>query len=81
MANFYVTNPIDVVSVGQKVKVRVIGIEPEREKVSLTMKTGDAVVQKPRDASPRREFRKVESGDEDTGEYSTGSIKSNITFS
>ena len=81
MANFYVNNPIDVVSVGMKVKVKVIGIEPEREKVSLTMKTGDAVVQKPRDASPRKEFRKVESGDEDSGEYSSGGMKSNITFS
>ena len=81
MANYYVNNPIDVVSVGMKVKVRVIGIEPEREKVSLSMKSDDGGAQKPQNASPRKEFRKVESGDEDTGEYSTGSIKSNITFS
>lgn len=82
MANYYVNNPIDVVSVGQNVKVKVIGIEPEREKVSLTMKTGDAVIQKPQNASPRKEFRKVESVDEDSGDYSTGSgIKSNISFS
>jgi uncharacterized protein len=39
MANYYVNNPIDVVSVGMKVKVKVIGIEPEREKVSLSMKS------------------------------------------
>ena len=81
MANYYVNNPIDVVSVGMKVKVRVIGIEPERKKVSLSMKSDDGGAQKPQNASPRKEFRKVESGDEDTGEYSTGSIKSNITFS
>ncbi|MBU0625930.1 S1 RNA-binding domain-containing protein, partial [Patescibacteria group bacterium] len=43
MANYYVTNPTDVVSVGQNVKVTVIGIEPEREKVSLSMKTGDGL--------------------------------------
>ena len=38
MANYYVSNPIEVVSVGEKVKVRVLDIDPEREKVSLSMK-------------------------------------------
>jgi len=38
MANYYVSNPIEVVSVGEKVKVRVLDIDEEREKVSLSMK-------------------------------------------
>lgn len=40
LANHYVTNPIEVVSVGQRVKVRVLDIDVEREKISLTMKDG-----------------------------------------
>jgi uncharacterized protein len=40
MANHYVSNPIEVVSVGQRVKVKVLEIDIEREKVSLTMKDG-----------------------------------------
>jgi ribosomal protein S1 len=62
-----------------KVKVKVIGIEPEREKVSLSMKsdTWDSAI--PR---PKREFRKVESGDDsDVSEYGGGGMKGNITFS
>ena len=47
MANHYVSNPIEVVSVGQRVKVKVLEIDIEREKVSLTMKDGnDQWVQK-----------------------------------
>ena len=38
MANYYVSSPIEVVSVGEKVKVRVLDIDEEREKVSLSMK-------------------------------------------
>jgi uncharacterized protein len=38
MADYYVTNPIEVVSVGKQVKVKVIDIDFDREKVSLTMK-------------------------------------------
>ena len=41
MANHYVTNPIEVVSVGQQVKVKVLDIDFDREKVSLTMKDGN----------------------------------------
>lgn len=40
MADFYVNNPIDIVSVGQQVKVKVLEVDMEREKVSLSMKTG-----------------------------------------
>jgi uncharacterized protein len=42
MANYYVSNPIEVVSVGEKVKVRVLDVDEEREKVSLSMKDPSA---------------------------------------
>lgn len=42
MANHYVTNPTEVVSVGQRVKVRVLDIDLEREKIALTMKDPSA---------------------------------------
>jgi len=38
MANYFVNNPIEVVKVGQQVKVKVLDIDLEREKVSLSMK-------------------------------------------
>jgi uncharacterized protein len=41
MADFFVKNPIDVVSVWQQVKVRVVSIDFEREKVWLSMKDCD----------------------------------------
>ena len=41
MADFFVKNPIDVVSVWQQVKVKVVSIDLEREKVWLSMKDCD----------------------------------------
>jgi len=41
MADFFVKNPIDVVSVWQQVKVKVVSIDLEREKVGLSMKDCD----------------------------------------
>jgi RNA-binding protein len=38
MADYFVTNPIDVVKVGQQVEVRVLDIDLEKEKLSLSMK-------------------------------------------
>ena len=38
MSNSYVKNPSDIVSVGDIVKVKVIGIDNDRQKVSLSMK-------------------------------------------
>ena len=38
MSNSYVKNPSDIVSVGDIVKVKVIGIDTDRQKVSLSMK-------------------------------------------
>ncbi len=39
LADRFVANPSDVVSVGMQVKVRVLEVDLEREKVSLSMKT------------------------------------------
>ena len=47
MANYFVATPTDVVKVGQQVKVKVIAIDLEREKVSLSMKD-DSAPQAPR---------------------------------
>ena len=38
LSDKFVKHPMDVVSVGDTVKVRIIGIDKERGKVSLTMK-------------------------------------------
>ena len=38
MADKYVRNPSEIVSVGDIVKVKVIGIDRERQKVKLSMK-------------------------------------------
>ena len=39
MADYFVQNPIDVVKVGQTVEVRVLDVDVEREKISLSMKS------------------------------------------
>lgn len=39
MADRYVAHPMDVVSLGQGVEVRVLEIDLDREKVSLSMKS------------------------------------------
>jgi uncharacterized protein len=38
MADRFVSHPIDVVSLGQQVKVKVLEIDYDREKISLSMK-------------------------------------------
>ena len=79
MANYYVSNPIEVVSVGQQLKVRVLDIDFEREKVSLTMKDADAtssgMPRRTRESSSHSEPRR-----RDFDENSS-TIRSNITFS
>ena len=86
MANHYVTNPIEVVSVGQRVKVKVLDLDLEREKVSLTMKDGtasdlpprhvasDVSERKPSSSGPRE---RVQENDENT----ESSLRGNISFS
>lgn len=78
MANHFVSNPIEVVSVGQKVKVRVLEIDLEREKVSLSMKDPSAQ-NEPR---PVRTERREQSREERRPiDEETSGIRSNITFS
>jgi protein Tex len=43
LADRYISHPSDVVSVGMQVKVKVLEIDLEREKVSLGMKTGEGI--------------------------------------
>lgn len=42
MADRFVTHPMDVVSLGQQLQLRVIAIDLEREKVSLSIKSSDS---------------------------------------
>lgn len=42
LADRYVSHPLDVVSLGQSVQVRVLDIDMEREKISLSMKSENA---------------------------------------
>lgn len=39
LADTYIAHPMDIVHIGQAVKVRVLAIDLEKEKISLTMKT------------------------------------------
>lgn len=80
MANYYVTNPIDVVKVGQQVKVKVIDIDLEREKVSLSMKDDSA----PQDERAERSTNNEKKASEYTKRDDTlgeSTMKGNITFS
>jgi len=79
MANYFVANPVDVVKVGQQVKVKVIDIDLEREKVSLSMKD-DSAPQAPRTEPRGSSEKKVEYNkkDDTIGE---STMKGNITFS
>ena len=38
LSNKFVKHPMDVVSVGDTVKVKIISIDPEKKKIGLTMK-------------------------------------------
>lgn len=72
MANYFVTNPIDVVKVGQQVEVRVIDIDKEKEKISLSMKGEWSSIKPIKKNSQSQPEKREESG------FSLGG---NITFS
>ena len=85
MANHYVSNPTEVLHVGQQVKVRVLDINVETEKIALTMKDPSAPVA-PRPNAPRPTQSPVtpsrpatSSRDDDDAPAST--MKGNISFS
>lgn len=75
MADKYVSHPIDIVSLGQKINVKVIDIDLDREKVSLSMKsetnTTKTPAHKPTKSKTNPQTEKTEST----------SIKSNISRS
>jgi len=75
MADYFVQNPIDVVKVGQTVEVRVLDVDVEREKISLSMKSEWGSV--PR--KPRPEVKKENKSDR--SQNSGFNLWWNITFS
>ena len=75
MADYFVQNPIDVVKVGQTVEVRVLDVDVEREKISLSMKSEWGLA--PR--KPRSEGKKENKSDR--SQNSTFNLGGNITFS
>lgn len=85
MANHYVTNPIEVVSVGQRVKVKVLDIDFDREKVALTMKDGnDAGVQRVKQViseERKRDLGWSSRGGKDDDSVPETSMRGNISFS
>ena len=72
MADYFVTNPIDVVKVGQQVEVRVLDIDLEKEKLSLSMKGEWGTIKKPRQKAESKAERR---------EKLDFSLGGNITFS
>ena len=78
MANHYVSNPIEVVSVWQRVSVKVLDIDEERWKVSLTMKDQSNIENKvEHDFKKKKKEDVTHSRNEDD---TSSSLKSNITF-
>ncbi|MCK9467300.1 MAG: RNA-binding transcriptional accessory protein [Candidatus Absconditabacterales bacterium] len=85
MADFFVKNPIDVVSVGQRVKVKVLNIDLEREKVGLSMKDSDnsEILDKKREQA-KEDYKKQEKRNEfqiESEADDNSSISGNISFS
>lgn len=72
MADYFVTNPIDVVKVGQQVEVRVLDIDLEKQKLSLSMKGEWGTIKKPRQKAESKAERR---------EKLDFSLGGNITFS
>lgn len=75
MADYFVQNPIDVVKVGQTVEVRVLDVDVEREKISLSMKSEWGSAPK----KPRSESKKENKSDR--SQNSGFNLWWNITFS
>ena len=53
LADRYVSDPNQVVTVGQRVKVRVLGVDLQRNRIALTMKSGAAADARPAAAAQR----------------------------
>ena len=77
LANHFVQNPNDVVKVGQQVEVRVLDIDREREKLSLSMKDESVQANQPRKYSnPKPQQQK-----EAKNQTFWASLSGNINFS
>ena len=61
----FVTNPADHLHVGQQIKAKVIDIDYDKEKISLSMKTDDGT-SSPRPQSPKPVIKKPEPAIEPT---------------
>ena len=81
ISNDFVKNVADAVSVGQEVTVRVLSVDMDKKKFSLTAKTGDAAssgerAERPRQARVKKERKAkpqipVAAGDEVTGKIAS----------
>ena len=85
MSNTYVSNPTEVLHVGQQVKVRVLDINVETEKIALTMKDPSAPAA-PRPSTPRPAQSPVTpsrptTASRDDDDTPVSSMKGNISFS
>ena len=65
IGNFFVTNPADHLHVGQQIKAKVIDIDYDKEKISLSMKTDDGAPT-PRPQLPKPVIKKPEPAIEPT---------------
>lgn len=77
MADRYVAHPMDVVSIGQQVKVRVVDIDRDREKLSLSMKWED--ISSTSDYQSWQQSKKKTINTEKTTDTS-GSLTKNMVF-
>ena len=77
LANYFVQNPNDVVKVGQQVEVRVLDIDREREKLSLSMKDESVQANQPRKYSNPKPQKPKETKNQNFW----GSLSGNINFS
>ncbi len=77
LANYFVQNPNDVVKVGQQVEVRVLDIDREREKLSLSMKDESVQANQPRKYSNPKPQKPKET----KNQTFWASLSGNINFS
>merc|ERR1719183_3439377 len=83
ISNEFVKNVADAVSIGQEVSVRVLSVDLEKKKFSLTAKTGEAAsgnAEKPRQARVRKERKAKPQIPVAAGDSITGKIASVASF-
>jgi ribosomal protein S1 len=83
ISNDFVKNVADAVSIGQDISVRVLSVDMEKKKFSLTAKTGEAASgggEKPRQARVRKERKAKPQIPVSAGDSITGKIASVASF-